>query len=194
MSTINEQRAKLWEELKLLGDPRTIRRPEDNPILDVDSYKLCHQIMYKTLKCTGAFSYVEPRIKNEEVEFFGLQMWAKRFKPITYEDIAEAKEFFSKHIENGAELFPEQNWIKVVEVYNGYPPLKIRALPEGMVVPSQNALVTIECDERDLAWMAAYFETTIMRAVWYPTTVASRSRKVRNMIKHFLEITADFDD
>lgn len=190
---LNRKRSALWAELKLLGDPRTESRPEDNMILDVDSYKLCHQAMYNVIGCTGAFSYIEPRKHNEEMFFNGLQIWLKRFRPITHDDIAEAKAFFAAHIIGGEEMFPEADWKKVVDVYGGYPPLLIRAVPEGTVIKSQNALVTVECLDPQLAWMAAYFETTILRAVWYPTTTGTRSLKIRKLLKAYLSKTSDLD-
>jgi nicotinamide phosphoribosyltransferase len=185
------RRAKLWADLKLLGDPRTIEKPEDNVILDVDSYKLCHQAMYGRLGVTGAFSYIEPRSFAEKVLFFGLQIWIKRLRPITMEMIDQAEAFFEKHIIGGKEIFPRADWEKVVNVYGGHLPLRIRALPEGMVIDSRNALVTIESTDPELAWMVAYFETSMLRAVWYPTTVASRSMTVRNILKKYISETSD---
>ena len=186
-----QRRTALWAELELLGDPRTVTAPEDNVILDTDSYKLCHQAMYGKLGVTKSFSYIEPRIKGRQILFFGLQMWLKRLKPITHKMIDEAKAFFTAHIIGGGEMFPEADWRRVVDEFNGYPPLTIRALKEGTVVPSQNALVTIECDVPGLAWMAAYFETTILRAVWYPTTVATKSFRIRQSLRSFVRKSSD---
>lgn len=184
-------RTQLWEALKMLGDPRTISRPEDNIILDVDSYKLCHQAMYGRLGVTGAFSYIEPRSMAEKILYFGLQIWLKRLKPITMEMIDEAEAFFEAHIIGGKEIFPRKDWEKVVNVYGGMLPLRIRALPEGTIIDSRNALVTIESTDPELAWMVAYFETSMLRAVWYPTTVASRSMEVRNILKKYISETSD---
>jgi nicotinamide phosphoribosyltransferase len=188
-----EKRAELWAQLKLLGDPRTEENPEDNVILDVDSYKLCHQAMYGRLGVTGAFSYIEPRSTAEKILYFGFQIWLKRLKPITMEMIDQAEEFFANHIIGGREMFPRKDWEKVVKVYGGYPPLRIRAIPEGTIIDSRNALVTIESTDPELAWMAAYFETTMLRAVWYPTTVASRSMHIRNILKKYITETSDLD-
>jgi nicotinamide phosphoribosyltransferase len=187
------RRALLWAELKVLGDPRTIDRPEDNAILDVDSYKLCHAAMYNVLGVTASFSYIEPRIVDETMIFFGLQMWLKRFRPITLNMIDQAEKFFGQHIIGGDKLFPRKDWEKVVNVYGGFPPLTIRAIPEGTRIGSRNALVTIECTDPELAWMAAYFETTILRAIWYPTTVASRSFKIRTALQRYIAETSDLD-
>lgn len=186
-------RAELWAKLEVLGDPRTIERPEDNVILDCDSYKLAHAAMFKRMKVTGAAAYIEPRLRDKRAEIvqFGLQMYLKRFRPITLKMIDEAEEFFKAHIIDGEKLFPREDWVKVVTKYHGYPPLIIRAIPEGTVVPSQNALVSIECYDEDLAWMAAYFEDQILRAVWYPVTVATKSRAIRQLLKKYAAETSD---
>lgn len=186
-----QRRTALWAELEMLGDPRTVQAPEDNLILDVDSYKLCHQAMYGRLGVTKSFSYIEPRINGKKMLYIGLQMFLKRMKPITHKQIDEAKEFFSKHIIGGAEMFPEADWRRVVDEFGGFPPLKIRGLKEGTVVPSHTALVTIECDVPGLSWMAAYFETTILRAVWYPTTVATKSYEIREALRAYALKSSD---
>ena len=187
------ERAALWAKLKLLGDPRTIEAPEDNVILDVDSYKLCHQAMYGRLGVTGAFSYIEPRSTADKILYFGFQMWLKRLKPITMAMVDQAEAFFGAHIINGKEIFPRKDWEKVVNVYGGFPPLRIRSIPEGTIIDSRNALVTIESTDPELSWMVAYFETTMLRAVWYPTTVASRSMTIRNILKKYITETSDLN-
>lgn len=190
---IAQQRTALWAQLEALGDPRTLTSLSDNPILDVDSYKLCHQAMYSIIGVTKAFSYTEPRITNETMFYVGRQIWLKKMKPITMKMIDEAEEFFAAHIIGGREMFPRADWERVVKEFNGFPPLRIRGVPEGTVLPSQNALTTIEVDEEkypELAWMGAYYETSFLRAEWYPVTVASRSLKVRNTIKRYLEETS----
>jgi hypothetical protein len=63
-NTIAFQRAALWKQLGLLGDPRCEERPEDNEILDVDSYKLCHQAMYRMLGCTVLFHILNRVLKT----------------------------------------------------------------------------------------------------------------------------------
>lgn len=186
-----KRRAELWAELEVLGDPRTCVSLADNPILDVDSYKICHQSMYNRLGVTKAFSYIEPRINGVDMFYVGLQMYLKTMKPITHAMIDQAKEFFGKHIISGDQMFPEADWRRVVDEFGGFPPIKVRALPEGTVIKSHNALVTIECDVPGLSWLAAYYETAILRAVWYPTTVATKSYNIRQMLRTQVELTSD---
>ena len=88
-------------------------------------------------------------------------------------------------------MFPEADWRRVVDEFNGYPPIKIRALPEGTVIKSRNALVTVECDVPGLAWLAAYYETALLRAIWYPTTVATKSFGIRQALRGFVTKSSD---
>ncbi len=191
-----QERNRLWAALQALEDPRTKRDILDNIILDVDSYKLCHAAMFKELGVTAAFAYTEPRIKDKEVMMFGRQIWLKSLKPITMDMIDEAEALFAEHIMDGELLFPRKDWEDVVNHFNGYMPLRVRGIPEGMVIPSGNALTTFEVDEpgfEHLSWMGAYAETSYLRAEWYPVTVATKSREIRRTIMKYIAETSDLD-
>ena len=69
-------------------------------------------------------------------------------------------------------------------------PVSIRAVPEGSVVPTHNALVTIESTDPQCFWIASYLETLLMR-VWYPTTVATISWHIKKLIRRYLNETSD---
>ena len=158
-----------------------------NPILAVDSYKLSHAFSYPS-NVTGMFSYIEARTGGRDIMIpFGLQMWLKKFmlQRITMEHIAEAEAFAKLH----GEPFKREAWEKVVNDYDGYLPLVIRAVPEGTPVRSGNALVTIECTDPDLFWLTSYIETAALRAIWYPTTIASMDWAIKNELKRLYEMT-----
>ena len=165
----------------------------NNPLLDTDSYKLCHASMYDIMGVEATESYIEPRSHGDEILFVGLSIWTKTFPRITHAMVDEAREFFSLHIRDGEKLFPEKAWRRVVDEFGGYPPITIRALHEGTVIPSRNALAVVECDVSGLAWMGPYFETSILRAAWYTTTVASKSYSIRKLLRERLAITSDLD-
>jgi nicotinamide phosphoribosyltransferase len=63
-------------------------------------------------------------------------------------------------------------------------------LPEGTVVPTHQALVTIESTDARAFWLPSYLETLLLR-LWYPVTVATISWHVKQLIRHFLEKTSD---
>lgn len=159
-----------------------------NPILNTDSYKTSHFLQYPP-GTTHVFSYVESRGGlYPRTLFFGLQAILKQelLRPITHADIAEARELLAAH----GEPFNEAGWSRLVEKHAGRLPLEIRAAPEGLVVPVHNALMSIVNTDPEFFWLTSYVETALLR-VWYPTTVATISWHVRQMIAEALEKTAD---
>lgn len=155
-----------------------------NLILNIDSYKASQYLQYPP-DMTGMFSYIESRGgDNPETVFFGLQMYLKEYlsKPISQEDIDEAEEILTAH----GEPFNKEGWQYILEKYNGYMPVRIRSVKEGTIVPVKNVLVTIESTDPQCAWLVAYLETSLLRAVWYPTTVATLSRNIKQVIYNYL--------
>ncbi|KAI1710396.1 nicotinate phosphoribosyltransferase (NAPRTase) family domain-containing protein [Ditylenchus destructor] len=57
--------------------------------------------------------------------------------------VQQAKYFYRVHF-GGMDVFNEKGWMHIVEVHNGYLPLRIKAVLEGTVVPVRNVLFTIE--------------------------------------------------
>ncbi|MFL9902026.1 nicotinate phosphoribosyltransferase [Paraburkholderia fungorum] len=159
-----------------------------NPILNTDSYKASHYLQYPP-EATAMFSYIESRGgRYDRTLFFGLQMLIKEYlcRPITEEMIGQAKAFFTAH----GEPFNEAGWRYIVEHHDGYLPVRIRGVPEGSVVPTHNVLVTVECDDPQVFWLASYLETMLLR-VWYPITVATQSWHLRKTIRAYLEKSSD---
>lgn len=161
-----------------------------NPILLTDSYKASHYNQYPP-DTQGLFFYIEARKGGlyPETLFFGLQIFLKEYmtKKVTLENIEDAKEFFEAH----GEPFNEEGWRYIVENYNGYLPVTIKAVPEGSLIPEGNALVTVECEDPNCFWTASYIETMLLRSVWYPCTVATNSYNCKKVIKEYLDLTSD---
>ncbi|WP_315981874.1 nicotinamide phosphoribosyltransferase domain-containing protein [Aliamphritea spongicola] len=163
-----------------------------NIILNADSYKASHFRQYPP-ETTLVSSYIEARGgEYTQTVFFGLQMFLQQYlsKPITAADIDEAKTIIEAH----GLPFNEAGWQHIIEKHNGYLPLEIQALPEGSVVPTQTALVQVINTDPECAWLTSYIETALLRAVWYPTTVATLSWHCRQTIQHALMKTADTCD
>ena len=160
-----------------------------NIILNTDSYKVS---MFKQYPAgtTGVYSYIESRggVYDETV-FFGLQGFIKEYllDPITQADIDIADEILSAH----GEPFNRSGWEYILNKYNGYLPVVIKAVPEGTVVPVKNVLATIENLDPECFWLTTWLETALLRAVWYPTTVATQSKSIKKVIQHYLEMTGD---
>ncbi len=167
-----------------------------NLILNTDSYKPSHWLQYPP-GATNQFSYIESRGgEHPYTLMFGPQIFFKEYlsKPITQSDIEEADAFLAAHI--GPGIFNRAGWQHILDKYNGYMPVRICAVPEGTVVPTHNILLSIELTEEaendaNLVWLVSYLETALLRAVWYPTTVATNSYSMKQTIKKYLEMTGD---
>lgn len=162
----------------------------DNIILNTDSYKLSQFKQYPE-NTEVVFSYIESRGSkvSDNIMMFGLQMFIKKYleKPITMEDI----EFASKFSEAHGEPFNLEGWLYVLNNHGGFLPVKIRAIREGIVIPTHNVMVTVENTDPNCAWLTSYIESAVLRAVWYPSTVATVSFTAKKIIKEYLEQTSD---
>ncbi|GGS04326.1 nicotinate phosphoribosyltransferase [Deinococcus sedimenti] len=161
---------------------------DHNIILDTDSYKSSHFLQYPK-GTTRLFSYLESRGgKYPQTRFFGLQYILDRYLTtrVTAEMVEEARALIEAH----GEPFPYEGWMRVVNVHGGRLPLEVRAVPEGTLVPIHNVLLSCTNTDPELPWLVGWFETMLMR-VWYPTTVATQSWHIREIIRAALEKTSD---
>jgi len=162
-----------------------------NLIINTDSYKVGHWKQYPP-GTRATFSYIESRGGlYPSTVFFGLQMFLKEYLTtrVTLDMVAEAKAFYVTHLPDVP--FNEAGWLRIVQKHGGRLPLTIKAIPEGLEVPTGHVLVTVETTDPALPWLGPWMETAILRAVWYPTTVATGSRFIKQLIRGFLEKTAD---
>jgi len=160
-----------------------------NIILNTDSYKFSHS---KQLKpgTTHMSSYIESRGgKWDKTVFFGLQMFLKEYlsHPITQADIEEAEVIVTAH---GFE-FNRKDWELILKDHKGFLPIEIEAVPEGTVVEGKNVLLQMKNTDPRFPWLTAYVETALLRAIWYPTTVATLSYEVKQILKKYFKLTSD---
>ncbi len=160
----------------------------NNLILNSDSYKTSHWVQYPA-GSEYMSSYVEARKGDYDVVFFGLQAFVKEYlsTPVTIQDIDEAEAVIQAH----GLTFNRTGWELLVERHNGFLPLRIEAVPEGSIVPVSNVVCQIINTDPDFYWLPSYIETSLLRAIWYPSTVASVSRYCKGIIREALEKSAD---
>lgn len=160
-----------------------------SPLLNADSYKASHFLQYPE-GTTVVSSYIESRGGEfDATVFFGLQLFIKQYlqSPFAQSDIDEAAELAELH----GVPFNREGWNHILRVHSGQLPIEIQAVPEGMVVPTRNVLVQVRNTDPACAWLTSYVETALLRAVWYPTTVATLSWNCRQVIRRYLAATAD---
>lgn len=166
---------------------------KSNLILDTDSYKSSHFLQYSP-RTSAMFSYLESRGgRYGSTVFFGLQYLLKEYltTPVTKEDVDEAEAFFTAH----GEPFPKAAWMRVVDRFDGHLPVRIRAVPEGTVVPTHNVLLTAESTDTEVGsestfWITSWLETAFVR-LWYPVTVATQSFYIKKILWDALNESSD---
>ena len=160
-----------------------------NIILNTDSYK-CSQFRQYPPGTEYVYSYIESRGGQwDRTVFFGLQAFLREYMttPITQADIDIAEKIITAH----GEPFNREGWEYIVKQHGGRLPVEIKALPEGTVIETRNVLVSIVNTDPKCYWLTSYLETALLRAVWYPTTVATNSYHSRQIILRGLEETGD---
>lgn len=164
-----------------------------NIILNTDSYKHSHYLQYPE-GTEYVYSYIESRGgKYISTVFFGLQAFIKEYlmKPITLANIIEADYICKEH----GTPFNKEGWEYILYQHNGYLPIEIHAVPEGTVVNVNNVLLTIVNTDPKCFWLTSFLETALLRAIWYPTTVATKSWNIRKTISSFFKETeSHFND
>lgn len=172
----------------------------NHPLLQTDFYKVNHKFQYPE-GTNLVFSNFTPRSGKhfghdvDGVVFLGLQKfilehlideWDEAFFNV---DFDRAVEYYKYRIEtslgNGAIDFQH-----VEELHNlGYLPLRIRALPEGTVVPFKVPMFTVENTKPEFFWLTNYIESVMSAEIWKPSTVATIAREYRKILEKYAEET-----
>lgn len=155
----------------------------NNVLLMADSYKVSHYKQYP--KGTEyIYSYIEARKGAYPVVVLGIHDFVDKITGgLTEENVEELHEIASEH----GVPFNTLGWNKLLRRYEGKGfPVKIYGVPEGTVVDPSTPVATIVNTDPEFPWLTSFFETLFLRCVWYPSTVASRSRYVKTRISEFM--------
>ena len=161
-----------------------------NLILATDSYKQSHFLQYPPeARVISAYAEARPNDFSDEVLFLGLQPFLIDYlgKPVTTADIDEAEAICTAH----GVPFNRAGWDGIVSDHGGYLPIEIKALPEGALAPSGVPLLQVENTDERMPWLPTFIETALLRAIWYPATVATLSWKCKAIIRAGLQKSSD---
>lgn len=157
-----------------------------NIILSSDSYKYSQFNQYPP-GTEYIYSYIESRGSDEydELVFIGLQAFIREYLsvPVTRAMVDEASALMQLH----GEPFNREGWMYIVDMCGGILPVEIKSVDEGTVMPLKNVLVSIVNTDPKCYWLPSFLETALLRAIWYPTTVASNSFQSKKYIVAALE-------
>lgn len=153
-----------------------------------DSYKFSHFLQYP--KGTEYIhSYLMSRGgEYDEIVMHGLGYILKKYLTVKIDKylIAEAGKLSQQH----GIPFNMEGWKYIERELKGILPIEIKALSEGTIAKPNQPLLTIENTDPNCAWLVGYLETLLLK-IWYPITVASKSRAVKQMLLKHWEKTAD---
>ncbi|WP_136442453.1 nicotinate phosphoribosyltransferase [Pacificoceanicola onchidii] len=165
-----------------------------NFLLDTDSYKYSHPQQFPD-GTEQVFAYIEPRRANgemDEVLFFGLQAELVKLEGtvVTQAMLDEAAPFIEAH---GLSLYTKM-FQYIIDAHDGRLPVQIDALAEGTLAPAAIPQVRIVNTDPKCWALPGFLETRLLRAVWYPSTVATISNAVIRQIRERLIRTDGSDD
>jgi nicotinamide phosphoribosyltransferase len=164
---------------------------KNNIILLTDCYKITHHKQYPA-DTKRVYSYLESRGgKFTETVFYGLQILLKKhLEGVVVERwMIEEADAFCKSV-FGVDYFNREGWEYILEKHGGKLPVRIKAVPEGSVVPTRNVLMTMENTDDNVPWLTNFLET-LMLEVWYPITIATLSWQVKDLGERFANLTSD---
>lgn len=160
-----------------------------NPLLNTDSYKLSHRIMYPE-----GLEYVQSNYTNRKsrieginhVVHFGLQAWLKNLTEDYERFFAADKATVVQEYKDNTSTFVSPGFsLEMVEDLHdlGYLPLRFSGVPEGTLVPIGVPTVLIESTHKDFAWLVNYVESDLSAGIWHPSTVATLAWNLRRVFE-----------
>lgn len=159
-----------------------------NILYDTDSYKVSMQPQYAADVDTIQ-SYGGPR-KGGDSLFFGMQdILYSTFMENIYSNVAlaRAKSIWEMH----GEPFPIDAFRAASKICTVGVPLRIWSVDEGTVLQEgEPAYVVENVGGRDTRVFVPWAETSLLR-VWYHSSVATTSWRIRSLIKGYLERSGD---
>lgn len=166
----------------------------NNIILNTDSYKPTQWMQYPA-GMTNLYSYIEARGSDHgftKVVMFGLQAILKKFmcSPVTKRDVKQANKFIDRQV--GPGIFNREGWDYIVSHHGGRLPLRVRALPEGTIVPLKSVMATVEATDPKCGWLVSLFEDLFLH-IWYTSTVATVALDIHEAAQPFADRTIDDD-
>lgn len=166
-----------------------------NPLLNTDSYKLSHRIMYPEGTEFVQSNYTNRKSRVEGINHvvqFGLQAWLKDLQESYERFFATDKATVVQEYKDAVSTFVNPGFdLSMVEDLHdlGYLPLRFSAVPEGTLVPIGVPSVLIESTHKDFAWLVNYVESDLSAGIWHPSSVATIAWSLRRVFEKAAKAT-----
>jgi len=174
-----------------------------NPMLMTDGYKVDHRRQYPN-QTTLVYSNWTPRKSRiegiEEVTFFGLQYFIKRYILDDFEKhfFSQPKEKVLKSYSRRINSYLGENSVGIDHIGAlhdlGYIPMVFKALPEGVAVPIRVPMFTMYNTKPEFFWLTNYFETLVSTTVWLSCNSATLAKEYRKILDAYAEETSSIPE
>lgn len=159
-----------------------------------DFYKLAHREMYPTGTelIYSTWTPRESRVPGiTEVVVAGNQMFVKEWLIDFFND-----NFFKRHKVDVIEEYERivKHTLGVAEPHTkhiedlhdlGYLPLRVRALPEGTIVPLRTPVLTVQNTDKRFFWLTNYIESLMSCELWPIYTSATLAHEYRKLLDRY---------
>ena len=174
-----------------------------NPLHCTDFYKADHRSQYPE-NTEEVYSNFTPRSNmygdSPEVLNFGLQyfikeylidVWNKGFFDLPLEVVLKN---YKRRMDNalGKDAIKTEHIKALHDI--GYLPIKIKALPEGVLVPMRVPILTIKNTKPEFFWLTNYLETLMSNILWKPITSATTAYVYRKEFERHAKLTGSPKD
>lgn len=133
------------------------------------------------------YSYFQARPNKQSTVFFGLQYYLKEYlkRPITHEDVDE---FVQVRKDMFVSTSPNVECKLRQLATLGYWPLQIKAVPEGIVIPTNNLLMTVTNTVPEFAWTVD-FARAFLSKIGRSCAMATTSAHYRYLVDKYFRLT-----
>jgi len=152
-----------------------------------DSYKAGHHEQYPPAKKMVAYGEFRNAYNKDPTDtrfvWYGIRYIVQTYleKQWTLEDLDKADKFYSTHNAGNRPFpFPRDLFAKFIKENDGWFPLKLETLPEGTCANIHVPVYQITT-EGEYSRLCTFFETLLTQS-WYPTCVATLSRRTKDLI------------
>lgn len=161
-----------------------------NPLLQTDIYKIAHMLLYPE-GTQYVYETLTPRKNsyfpwNDKMTVFGYELFFHRLNEHFQKDFFDLPIDLAVNpvLETVAEVLGKDVSDKIRPQFEalhklGYLPIKVQALPEGVLVPMQVPVLTIENTDPEFYWLPGYLETSLLSETFVTSTVASTTRQFK---------------
>jgi nicotinamide phosphoribosyltransferase len=169
------------------------------PVLLKDGYKVGHKFQYPedTEYVYSNFTPRKSRTGFDSVIFFGLQYFIREYlqNQFNHNFFMKDKETVLKQYKRRIDNYLGKDCITINHIADlhdlQYLPLKIKAVPEGTLVPTNVPVLTIVNTKPEFFWLTNMLETLMSNVLWKCCTSATTSFLYRRKFEEYAKETSD---